>query len=158
MQTRILCVIGGLFWLAAAPAHADIYKCIDPDGRVTYSNVADKRCKRIQLEPLSVSSSTSSAAPRAVARTPTPSSFPKVEEDAQKARDNDRRRILENELASEQQNLEQAKKDLAAQEAVREGNERNYQRVLDRLQPYKDKVALYERNIEAIESEIRRLR
>ena len=61
-------------------------------------------------------------------------------------------------MSAEQSNLQQAKKALAEQEAVREGGERNYQRVLDRLQPYKDKVALHERNIEAIQSELSRLR
>ena len=55
-------------------------------------------------------------------------------------------------------NLEQAKKDLAEQEATRSGGERNYQKVLDRLQPLKDKVALHERNIEAVQKELSRLR
>ena len=82
----------------------------------------------------------------------------KVGENDQKARDTDRRRILENELAAEQQNLESAKKELAAQEAVRTGDERNYQRVLDRLEPFKNKVALHERNIEAIQKELDKLR
>lgn len=62
------------------------------------------------------------------------------------------------ELASEQASLEQAKKELANQEAIRTGDERNYQRVLDRLQPFKDKVALHERNIEALKKEIGNLR
>ena len=76
----------------------------------------------------------------------------------QKERDNDRRRILESELAAEQKNLEQARKDLAEQEAVRSGDERNYQRVLERLEPFKNKVALHERNIEAIQKELGKLR
>lgn len=41
---------------------------------------------------------------------------------------------------------------------MRSGDERNYQRVLDRLQPFKDKAALHERNIEAIRKEISNLR
>ena len=89
---------------------------------------------------------------------PSPAGFPKVGETAQKERDNDRRRILENELEAEKRNLEQARKDLAEQEAIRTGDERNYQRVLDRLEPYKNKVALHERNIEAIEKELAKLR
>ena len=76
----------------------------------------------------------------------------------EKARDTDRRRILETELAAEQQSLLLAKKELAAQEAVRSGDERNYQRVLDRLEPFKNKVALHERNIEAIQRELDKLR
>ena len=40
----------------------------------------------------------------------------------------------------------------------RRGDERNYQKVLDRLQPFKDKVDLHKRNIEALRREISGLR
>ena len=96
--------------------------------------------------------------PGRAAGTPSPAGFPKVDGDTQKARDNDRRKILEQELATEQKNLDQAKKELAEQEAVRTGDERNYQRVIERLQPFKDKVALHERNIEALKKEIGNLK
>jgi hypothetical protein len=56
------------------------------------------------------------------------------------------------------QNLEKAKKDLAEQEGIRSGDERNYQRVLDRLQPFKDAVAVHERNIEALRRELGNLK
>jgi hypothetical protein len=71
-----------------------------------------------------------------------------VDEQTQKSRDGDRRRILENELAAEEKNAEQAKKDLAEQEAIVLPNERmqggaiSGGKVQERLQPYKDKVAL----------------
>ena len=145
MQTRVLLIAGSLLWLAASPVYADIYKCIGEGGRITYSNVTKRGCTRLHLDPLPTVSST-------------PSSFPRVENDAQKARDNDRRRILEGELAAEQQSLDEAKQALAAQEAIRNGNERNYQKVLDRIQPFKDKVSQHERNIESIESELKRVR
>ncbi|MEI7613855.1 MAG: DUF4124 domain-containing protein [Betaproteobacteria bacterium] len=154
MKTRELFAIAVLTLLTGTPAHADIFKCTGADGHVMYSNMADKNCKKLSLDP--VPSSSSSA--KSSVKTPTPSAFPKVDENSQKARDNDRRRILESELAAEQANLGQAKKDLAEQESLRSGNEKNYQRVLDRLQPYKDKIALHERNIEAIQKEIANLR
>jgi hypothetical protein len=81
-----------------------------------------------------------------------------VDSGTQKARDTDRRRILEEELATEQRALDGAQKQLTEQEAVRYGDERNYQKVLDRLQPFKDKVHLHERNIEALKREIGNLR
>ena len=174
-----------LAFLAAFPAHADIYKCVAADGHVMYSNVAEKNCKRLNLEPLPASSSAPAARP--AAKAPSPADFPKVGENAQKSRDNDRRRILEGELAAERKNLEQAKKELAEQQqggALPE--ERNASRrscttvtgkdgkqsqsctttlgginnaeVEERLQSYKDKVALHERNVEAIQSELARLR
>ena len=62
------------------------------------------------------------------------------------------------ERATEEGALAAAVKALAEQEAVRLGDERNYQKVLDRLQPFKDKVDLHKRNIEALRREISGLR
>lgn len=153
----------------AAPAWGQIYRCVDGDGHVTYSNVASsKTCKRMQLEPASSyappASRAGSAPGRTTSRTPgaaanpSPVDFPKVSNEAQKARDNDRQAILTQELSSEQKALEQARQELTEQEGVRLGGERNYQRVLDRLQPYKDKVAQHERNIEALNKELSKLK
>jgi hypothetical protein len=134
---------------------ADVYKCVDEDGHVTYTNA--KPSPKAKCTTLSRDQRVSTVPGRAAA-TPSPAGFPKVDGDTQKARDSDRRKILDQELAAEQKSLEQAKKELAEQEAIRTGDERNYQRVLDRLQPYKDRVALHERNIEALQKEIRNLK
>jgi hypothetical protein len=149
---------------AALPVRADVmYQCIDENGHKSFSNMKSAakgaRCTAMDLgAPVSV------PAPRAAPSTPTPAAFPKVDDNTQKARDTDRRRILESELSAEQRNLEQARKDLAEQEASVLPNERlqggaiSGGKVLERVQPYKDKVALHERNIEAIQKEISRLR
>lgn len=157
MTTRLQLAISALLLATALPAQADIFKCVGSDGHVTYANVGGKHCKRLTLDPVPPPAPRPAAKP-AAPQAATPANFPKVEESAQRSRDNDRRRILENELASEQRNLDQAKKELAEQEAVRNGDERNYQKVIDRLQPFKDRVALHERNVEAIRNEIARLR
>ena len=68
------------------------------------------------------------------------------------ARDSDRRLILEQELAGEQRKLEQARKELAEQEAVRGGNS------AERTAPYRDRVAVHERNLQAIQKELSGLR
>lgn len=140
-------------------AHADIFKCVDDAGHVTYTNQkAPKGCTALSRDlPVSSIPSGRPAAKNA-ASSPSPNSFPKVDSDTQKRRDGDRRKILEQELTAEEQSLEQARKELTEQENVRLGDERNYQRVLDRLQPFKDKVALHERNIEALKREITNLR
>jgi hypothetical protein len=130
-----------------------LYKCVDESGQVLYTNQKGmgKRCTVMsQDQPVSTVS------PPRMSRSP--SDFPRVEHDVQKNRDDERRRILEQELATEQQGLDKAKKELAEQEAIRTGDERNYQRVLDRLQPYKDSVALHERNIEALNRELANLK
>ena len=156
MNRRFVPVLAALL---ALPAGAQsIYKCVDANGNTLISNTRmDKNCKAVVSGP-----DMSMPAPKAkaggAAANPSPAGFPKVQEDAQKARDTDRKRILEQELASEQRSLEQAKKELAEQEAVRFGDERNYQKMLDRLQPYKDRVAQHERNIQAIQKELGALR
>lgn len=142
--------------LASGAVRAEIYKCTDESGHVTYSNVGQKGCQKMNLEPLTTVPPPKPAA-KASAQ-PAPTGFPKVDGETQKKRDTDRRRILEDELAAEEKNLDAARKGLAEQESVRTGDERNYQRFLDRVQPYKDKVALHERNIEAIRRELSNLR
>lgn len=135
----------------AMPATAQtIYKCIDANGGTLISNArVDKNCKAVVSSP-----ETTLPAPRArqagAAANPTPSTFPRVQEDTQRARDGDRRHILEQELAGEQRSLEQARKDLAEQEALRGSPER--------LAPYRDRVGQHERNIQAIQKELGNLK
>lgn len=147
-----------LFALAALPAHADIYKCTDAAGHVTYSNVATKGCTKLSLDPISTI-----PASKPAAKTPTPSSFPRVDENVQRARDNDRRRILEQEQANEQKNLEEARKRLAEAEVPQPedrnaGGSINQAKLQERTQPMRDQVQLHERNLEAIRKELQNLR
>jgi len=128
-----------------------IYKCTDANGSTTYASARlDKNCKVISSGPEN-SLPAPRAKPAGAAANPSPAGFPRVGEDAQKARDGDRRHILEQELAGEQRNLEQAKKELAEQEAVRGGPS-------DRTAPYRDRVGQHERNIQAIQKELGNLK
>jgi chromosome segregation ATPase len=70
----------------------------------------------------------------------------------------ERRKSLESKLAAEQRALDDARKELAEQEAVRYGDERNYQRVLDRLQPYKERVEHHQEMVDSIQRELSNLR
>jgi hypothetical protein len=131
-----------------------IYKCIDINGGTLISNTrVDKNCKAIVSGPESPAQASVPASrarqPSATAN-PTPAGFPRVQEDTQRARDLDRRHILDQELAGEQRSLEQARKDLAEQEASRGSAER--------LLSYRDRVAQHERNIQAIQRELSNLR
>lgn len=144
-------VLAVMLMLAGAHAWADIYKKVDEDGRVTYSNVPSKGAQKLNLEPLNtIPSSKPNAQP--------PGNFPKVDAETQKNRDKVRRQILDNELAQEMNQLEDAKKALAEGESVRLGSERNYQRYLDRVQPLKDAVAEHQKNIDALKEELAGLR
>jgi len=145
---------------AQAQGQGTVWKCVEADGRAHYTNIKKetegKQCTVVTKEVSVVSPppppSRSAAAEKAG------SGFPKVDRDTQKARDESRRRILEDELTTEEKGLIDAKAKLAAQEAVRYGDEKNYQRVLDRLKPYQDAVERHERNIAALRKELAGLR
>ncbi len=143
----------------ALPARAETCKYVDEEGRVIYSNTPNNPPKGAKMvkcfsDPV--------PAPTPAPQQSKPESgrdgFPKVDGQTQKKRDDARQRILEKELADEQQQLEAARQKLAEEEAIRTGNERNYQRYLDRVQPFRDAVANHERNIEAIKREISNLK
>ena len=153
--------------LAALPVHADVmYQCVDESGHKSFSNIKSS-AKGSKCTAMDLGTPVTVPAPKAAAKTPTPATFPKVDDNTQKARDTDRRRILDSELATEQRNLEEAKKALVEQEAIILPSERQQYKggggisggkVEERIQPYRDKVALHERNIEAIQKEIAKLR
>ena len=148
-----------LLMVISPTTFAEVYKCTDRDGRVTYTNDRSlaRQCERIKTD-LPVTS-----VPSPARRPLSPSSagsndFPRIAPDTQRARDATRSQILQTELESEEKSLVEAQAALAEQEAIRHGDERNYQRVLDRLQPFKDRVELHQRNIQALQREIRTLR
>jgi hypothetical protein len=128
---------------------------MDANGRATYTNMKEetkgKNCTVVMRE---ISVVPATPAPRAAGASSSPAGFPKVDPATQKNRDGARRRILEEELSGEEKALAQAKAELTEQEGIRTGDERNYQRVLDRLQKYKDEVERHEKNVEALKKEL----
>lgn len=147
-------------------SHAQVWECVDANGAKRFTNMQGEAagCKALNLPQ--VTSFPSQKSQEANARpsdnkstsSTTPTNFPKIEPAQQQSRDGERRRILEQELASEQRLLEQAQKDLVEQEGIRLGGERNYQRVLDRLEPYQKKISLHEANIANLRREISNMR
>lgn len=147
-------VLAVLLALPAPQVVADIWECVDESGNKRFTNVKAeaKGCKLLNVSPPNtVSAPAGKPQAKTTARPP---DFPRVDNNTQKQRDNDRRRILDQELANEQKLLDQAKKELAEQESQRLGSERNFQRVLDRLEPYKKKVKLHEDNVANLKREL----
>ena len=163
MRSRRLVVFIALALLQPV-ASAETCKYLDSEGRVIYSNTPHSPPKGATKVKCFEAPSPKPAPANAKNSDPKPTNpdpkakLPRVSEDTQKARDDERRRILEQELADETKQLAQAKEQLAAQEAVRTGNERNYARFLERVQPYRDAVATHERNLQAINREIANLK
>ena len=131
------------------------------DGEVIYSNIAEAppkssrkiRCFKEKKQPAASSEQT-----QAKSRKKTGSNFPSIDRDTQRKRDDERHTILEQELAAEQKRLDAARQQMEEQQSVRLSTERDYQRYLDRVQPFRDSVANHQRNIQAIQSELNNLR
>ena len=139
-----------LLSLTIPRASAEIWECVDDSGNKRFTNIKSeaKGCKALDVPPPNtVAVPAGKPQSKTAAR---PADFPRVDGDTQKQRDNDRRKILDQELANEQKLLDQARKELSDQESQRLGSERNYQRVLDRLKPYQDRLAEAEKNLERV--------
>ena len=149
-----------LLVLVVPAALADIWECTDERGNKRFTNIRSEAqgCRLLNMPPLTTVPAVKKPAPSPKATAPTPSNFPRVDVDTQRERDADRRRILEQELANEEKLLSDAREALRAQESVRLGSERNYQRVLDRLEPYKKKVKLHEENVNSLRRELATIR
>lgn len=145
--------------LAAAPARADLWKCIEDNGQPIYTSekIDLKRYKGCQ--PLNAPISTVHPYKGSTAKSnPGPASFPSVSSTEQKARDGDRRKILETELSNEEKLLAEARRKLKEQEELRLGSEKNFARVEERVAPFQKQVQLHESNIANIQKEISALR
>jgi hypothetical protein len=158
-----------LLVLAAAPAPAETCKYEDREGRIIYSNVPMKGAKKVMcFEPLE-------ALPPAKQkrRAQGPADFPRVEPGIQRQRDENRRRILEEELRAEELRLDDARK------ALEEGRQkpevytrqvvgpdgrvttqtlRNVPRYEAKVRALEEEVRLHELNVEALKKELGNLR
>ena len=143
---------------AAAQAATDgqtMYRCPGNEYNNTLSakDAKDKGCKTIEGAPITIIQSNKPRGPT----TPVASSGPvgtRVDPADQRARDNDARRILEAELKREEDRLAAMRTDYNNGQPERQGNEKNYQKYLDRVADMKTALARKESDILALKREI----
>jgi len=145
----------GLGLAVPARAQGEIWKCVDERGRPLYTSdkreTSGKKCEVVSREVNVV------PAQKAAPKQATPAGFPR-ESAADRANAKSKQRdTLERELNQEETMLGDAKRKLAEQEAIRNGDEKNYARVLERLKPYKDAVEVHEKNVDALRRELANL-
>jgi Domain of unknown function (DUF4124) len=145
-----------LIFLLVAPlgALAEIYKCVDGEGNVSYTNTKQKGCTAMDIAPYR---EPAPGAPKSRARgnqSTAPANFPNVDSETQKQRDQGRRRILETELANEEKLLADAKRALAEGEIGRGGEDRTSPLHAERLRKLKETVGLHEQNVAALKREL----
>lgn len=157
MFCRKRTILFTLLWAGCiGSAHAEIYKSVDADGHVTYSNTPSKGAKALGLEPLAPPSRlnnsrqtypsyprTTDSAPRDRDRA-TPRDFPKVDSNTQKRRDDMRFKILSDELATEEKLLAEARTNLKQADS----------RAPEKMRALQDEVTLHVKNISALQTEL----
>ncbi len=178
----------------SAFAQTTIYKQVDESGRVTYSNKPMKGAVVMDLEPLTLIPGAGANAPAAAtkavatlervdapkqdtrnayANSP-PTTIASIEPQVQRKRDNDRRRILEEEMQREEQSLADARSSMAQEQqnptlvaAVRAAQQasdpspsqmaemrNNIDKASGRIRGLQATVAEHEKNIEALKKEL----
>lgn len=130
--------------------HADIYKHVDKNGRITYSNKAVSGANKLPANP--PFSTINHNHPKNT------NSYPIVTSNAQAKRDLKRRQILENELATEKKLFVNAKQSLInAQKnakVLKTNNNNSTQSLAQTSKKIKTQKFLHERNITALRKEL----
>jgi hypothetical protein len=158
-----LTLAGGALAQGAAPA--TVYRCPGPPvlytDTLSAQEARDRGCRTIEGAPITVvqtrprpasAPANAGAAPAA----PRPAEA-RVDPAAQRARDSDARRILTEELQREESRLAELQREYNGGEPERRGDERNYQRYLDRVAELKAGISRKEADIAAIRREIGKL-
>ena len=143
---------------AAHAAGADgtvMYRCPGNEYNNTLSakEAKDKGCKTIEGAPITIIQSVKPRAGAAPAAGSGPAGS-KVDPAEQRARDSDARRILEGELKREEDRLAAMKVEYADGQPERQGNEKNYQKYLERVADMKAAIGRKEGDIAALKREL----
>lgn len=167
----LICVI-----LLASSAQAQIYKSVDADGHVTYSNVPIKGATKLNIELLEQSETGNadgagnaekekkSSGVTNRTKTASPSKFPRVDPQTQGQRDDKRKKILQDELNAEKKALAEAKQayqqGAETPEVYRGANGKTFRNVAkyeEKMQNLRNDVDVHEKNIQLLEKELGRL-
>jgi hypothetical protein len=149
---------------SAAFAQGDgaVYRCKDPNGTTMFTNNPGnaKNCEKVQIQAVSTIPAPKVPAARngSATATPTPANFPRVDTAQQKARDEGRRDLLEEELAKTEAKCATLKKEFNNGEPERQGNERNFVKYQERVAKMKEDVARCDADVVALKKEIALIR
>jgi hypothetical protein len=167
----ILCLAAAAAFLlpgrGAAQAPVVVYKC--PGNPVLYTDALTpeqaraRGCTTIEGAPITIVQGNrrppppaASAAGSAPAAAPRPAGE-RVDPGVQRARDSDARRILSEELAREEAQLAELRREYNNGQPERRGDERNYQRYLDRVAEMKAGITRKEADIAALKRELAKI-
>lgn len=157
----------------------EIYKMVDENGKVTYSNLPIKGAVKLDLDPITIipaprtALQVPAAAPAPITAALATTSLPNVDGPTQRRRDDIRRKILEEEIRDEQKQLSDAREQVQSEETARAElirtmkaatarqdlmasleARRAYDQREDKLKSLNEIAASHETNIDAIRKEL----
>ena len=160
--TRCALAVAAVATVIALPARAaeekTVYRC--PGNPVLYTDTLsakeakEKGCKTLEGAPITV---VQGLRPAKAASGAVTSGQNRVDPNDQRARDSDARRILEAELKKEEDALAEMQKAYNNGEPERQGDEKNYQKYIDRVAEMKASLMRKESDIAALRRELAKL-
>jgi hypothetical protein len=161
--TRCALAVAAVATLIALPARAaeekTVYRC--PGNPVLYTDTLsakeakDKGCKTLEGAPITVVQGLRPA--KAASGAAAKPGENRVDPNEQRARDSDARRILEAELKKEEDQLADMQKAYNNGEPERQGDEKNYQKYIDRVAEMKANILRKESDVAALRRELAKL-
>lgn len=123
-----------------------MYRCLTQSAAYSYFNVPGA--------PVADPPDSGNGA-RKTATTPTPAGFPKIDSTTQKGRDDVRRKVLGDELATEEKLLAEARTAYAEGAPAALPEERaNVEKYRERIAKLRQAVSVHEKNVEALKKEL----
>ncbi len=140
-----------------------VYRCPGPPvlytDNISAQEARERNCRTIEGTPVTIVPAVKPRAPAPVAASSTSrtSGEGRIDPAEQRARDSDARRILGDELRREEDRLGALKKEFNNGEPERRGDERNYQKYIDRVAEMKASIARKEADVAALRRELTKL-
>ncbi|HMM47152.1 MAG TPA: DUF4124 domain-containing protein [Thiobacillaceae bacterium] len=157
-----VCFFAFLSLIFVAPAQAQIYKYVDENGQVTFTDVYRKGSQRIELPPAPAAAAPAPAPARKSATKasyqPAPANFPRIDAATQKRRDDIRRQVLDEEIRAERGNVAEARRQLTLGERLQPGERATDETYRNRVARLRTAVEQHEQNVASIQRELANLK
>jgi hypothetical protein len=152
---------------SSADGAKPVYRCPGPPvlytDALTAAEARARDCRTIEGAPITIvqgrAPRTAASAPPGAANGGSTAQRPvdRIDPSAQRARDTDARRILGEELRREEERLTSLQREFNNGQPERRGDERNYQKYLDRVEEMKSAIQRKEADVAALRREITKL-
>ena len=166
MKRHVPLIALALLAPAAWAQDKPVYKCPGPPvlytDAITAQEARDRGCRTIEGTPITVIAAPQrrpvpATAARASGAAAGTAAGERIDSSEQRARDSDRRRILADELRLEEERLIALRREFNNGEPERRGDERNYQRYLDRVAELRAAILRKESDVAALRRELGKL-